>query len=199
MRRKHTDHARAALAGFTDAPNPLLRRSDRVQSRVRSVVATLAILMIPVSAWLAMATFGAQSAQVSAQQHSRHAVTATTTSVNDPAPLTQSEFSAGSSTTVDATWTYRGQEHTGQVPVVGGSPVGTEVDIWVDNSGVRASQPLTNTDAIAAALFTGIGSAVLVSIILYGAYAATRFHLNARREADWDLAIKNFMDENSLS
>nr|WP_249300128.1 MULTISPECIES: hypothetical protein [unclassified Rhodococcus (in: high G+C Gram-positive bacteria)] len=199
MRRKHTDDRRATMEGLAYASNPLLRRSDRIQSRLKTILTTLAILMLPVAAWLAMTTLSFQNEQVSAQQYTRHAVTAETVSVTQPSPLVQSDFSSQSSSNVDATWTYQGVEHTGQVSVLSGSPVGTEVDIWVDDNGIRASQPLSNSDAIAAAAFTGIGSLFLSGLLLYGIYAATRFHLDNKRDAEWELAIRNFMDENSLS
>ena len=199
MRRKHSDHAKASSIDPHIGHNPLLRRSDRAQARTKSIVVTLMILMLPLSAWFAMTTLSAQIDRVSEQQHSRHSVTATTTAEAKATALAQSDVSVQTTTAVDATWTYAGVEHQGQVSAVSGSPAGTETAIWVDDNGVRSMQPLTHGDAVAAAMFTGIGSLLTVTLLLYGMYAAYRFHLDNQRESEWDLAIKNFMDENSLS
>lgn len=199
MRRKHTDHAKASGIDPYLGHNPLLRRSDRVQARTKSFVVTLMILMLPLSAWFAMTTLSAQTDRVSEQQHSRHSVTATTTAEAKPTALAQSDVSVQTTTTVDATWTYAGVDHQGQISAVSGAPAGTETDIWVDDNGIRSMQPLTHGNAVAAALFTGIGSLLTVNLLLYGLYAAYRFHLDNQRESEWDLAIKNFMDENSSS
>lgn len=200
MRRKNTDHAGSSRVDLSGGRNPLIRRSDRVQSRVRSTVVTLMIIMLPLSVWFGMSTLSTQQDRVHSQQFSRHSVTATTTSdAAAGSPLVQSDFSTQSSATVEATWTYEGVDHTDQISVTTGSPAGTEVPIWVDNGGAHSTQPISSGDAVAAALFTGIGSLFAMSLILYGIYAALRFHLDSKRDADWDLAIKNFMDENSLS
>jgi hypothetical protein len=200
MRRKNTDHAAASRVDLSVGQNPLIRRSDRVQSRTKNIIITLMILMIPVSAWLGMNTLSTQQTNVAEQQYSRHQVTATTLAEAAPgSPLVQSDFAVESNATVDATWTYDGGDHTGQVSVITGAPAGTEVPIWVDNDGVRSTQPITGSDATAGALFTGFGSLLAISLLLYGVYCALRFRLDSQRDADWDRALRTFMDENSLS
>ncbi|MDJ0393336.1 hypothetical protein QMK17_08320 [Rhodococcus sp. G-MC3] len=134
------------------------------------------------------------------QQTSRHATSAETTAdATAPSTLVQSDFSSQGSTTVDAKWTYRGVEHHEEISAVTGSPAGTAIPIWVDDNGARSTQPITHADAVAAAIFTGVGSLFAVSLILLGLYSAVRFNLDSKRDAEWDLAIKNFMDSNSLS
>lgn len=200
MRRKHSDAFGVSRVDFSGSHNPLIRRSDRVQARVKNIVVALAIVMLPLSVWFGMATLSSQQSNVAEQQYSRHSVTATTTEdASADSTLVQSDFTTQSSANVDATWSFDGVEHSGQVSVTTGSPAGTESAVWVDNSGNRSTQPITDADAVAAALFTGIGSLAAVALLLYGLYAAVRFHLDTQREAEWELAIRNFLDENSIS
>lgn len=198
MRRKHTDDARASRVELSHDRNPLVRRSDRIQSRAKSVVLTLMILTLPLAAWFGMSTLGAQQDRISQQQYTVHPVTAVTTAATEASPLLQSDLAAQNSASVDATWSYLGLDHHDDVSVTIGSPAGTPVAIWVNDDGNRTTQPISGGDAIAAALFTGLGSLLVVALLLYGAYAALRFNLDAKRYAEWDLAIVNFMDRNSL-
>ncbi|MGA9870538.1 MAG: hypothetical protein WBQ44_05260 [Rhodococcus sp. (in: high G+C Gram-positive bacteria)] len=198
MRRKHTDHVKASSVDFSNVHNPLLRNSDRIQARIKAIVVTLTIVMLPIAAWIGMATHAGQQDRVAEQQYSRHQVTATSTAdAVMEAPIVQSDFGTTSTTSVDATWTFRGAEHTGSVPLEAGTPAGARTDIWVDNDGVRTSQPIASSDAVAAGLFTGLGSLAAVTLLLIGIYVAVRFRLDTQRNAEWDLAIRKFMDQNS--
>ncbi|WP_206509203.1 hypothetical protein C5142_19145 [Rhodococcus sp. BGS-1C] len=199
MRRKHTDHSGSSDVDAQRSRNPLLRRSDRIQSRVRAMTFTLLALMLPLSVWLAASTMSAQQDRVAEQQLSRHSVTAvTTTEARADAAAAPTEFGAQTVASVDATWTFRG-DHDGQVTAEVGTPAGTEIAIWVDDSGERSLPPITSTDVLVATTFIGFGSFFAVGTLLMGTYAAVRFRLDAEREAEWDRAIKNFLDENSLS
>lgn len=200
MRRKHTDHLGESRVDSSALHNPLQRRSDRLQARARTIVVTLLTLMLPFSVWLGTTTLSHQQQLVAEQQITLHSVTAATAAeATADTGAVQPEFSVSTNTTVDATWTYLGVDHTGQVSVETNSPAGTEVPIWVDDNGDRSIPPLTPTDAVAAGIFAGAGSYFTVAMLLWAAYAALRFHLDSKRDAEWELAIRNFMDENSLS
>lgn len=199
MRRKHTNNTGPSYVDLQFDRNPLVRPSDRLQARVKRIATVLMILMVPAAAWFGMATLSEQQSRVAEQQYTRHSVTATTTSTTEPTPFAQSDYSTQNSATVDASWTFQNVEHQGQVAVSTGAPIGTKADIWVDDKGARSTPPLSDGDAVFAALFTGFGSLFAACLIFYGVYAAIRFHLDSRRDAEWDLAIKNFMDENSLN
>ncbi len=200
MRRKHIDRSAASRVDSGPAPNPLERSVDRSQARARATALALVALMIPISVWLATSILSNQEALVVEHSQSRHSVTAVTSSeaITDVGSM-QTEFVVHTAAAVDATWTYDGVDHDGQVTVAVGSPIGTEVDIWVDNSGERSMPPVTEADAVAAAVFAGLGSFLAVASLLWGSYAWLRFRFDAYRDAQWDLAIKNFLDENSLS
>jgi hypothetical protein len=199
MRRKHEDHARTSGVGYPASHNPLLRRSDRVQARVKNIVVTLVILMVPIAAWLGTSTLATQQARMAAQETSLHQVTATTTAEAEAMPLATGDSGSTTTASVDATWTFAGAQHDGSVTVTSGSPAGTEAQVWVDANGDRTAQPTTGADALAAALFAGLGSLFAVALVLSGIYTAVRYRLDQQRDAQWDLEIKNFMDENSLS
>ncbi|SNS68785.1 Rv1733c family protein [Rhodococcoides kyotonense] len=199
MRRKHTEHARTSGVGYLPSHNPLFRRSDRIQSRIKSVVVTLMILMVPVAALLGTSTLATQQAMVVEQRTSLHQVTATTSAEAEAMPLASGDGGTTTTASVDASWTYQGTAHSGPVSVTLSSPAGTELQIWVDDNGDRSSQPISGADAVAAALFAGFGSLFFVAMILSGIYSAVRYRLDQQRDAQWDQAIRNFMDENSLS
>lgn len=199
MRRKHAEHARTLRLPHLAERNPLVRRSDRIQSTVKTTVITLMILMLPVAAWLGMSTLAEGQSRVAAQESSVHQVTATTTAVADMAPVLQGEVGSVTSTTVDATWSYDGLDHQGQVSLAAGSPSGTRLPIWVDRDGDPTAPPATGADAVVTALFTGFGSIFAAASILLGTYFAVRFRLDTQRRADWDREIAAFLGENNPS
>ncbi len=199
MRRKHSEHARSTGVEYLASHNPLLRRSDRVQATAKNVVVTLLILMLPIAVWLGMASLSAQQSRVADQQVSVQPATATTTAEAIAAPVASSEFASTPTSNVEATWSFDGAEHSGTVSVTAGTPEGTQTRIWVDRNGDRTTQPITNADAVAAALFTGIGSLFAVALVLFGFYSALKFRLDMGRNADWDKAITKFLDEHNAS
>lgn len=199
MRRKHAEHAGKARSPHLAERNPLVRRSDRIQSTIKTTVFTLMILMLPVAAWIGMSTLATGQSRVAAQESSVHQVTATTTAVADIAPVLQGEVGSVTSTTVDATWSFDGLDHRGQVSLPAGSPSGTELPIWINRDGDPTAPPATGADAVVTALFTGFGSLFAAASILVGTYFAVRFRLDTQRHADWDREISAFLDKNSQS
>lgn len=198
MRRKHAEHAGTARSPHLAERNPLVRRSDRVQSTIKTTVFTLMILMLPVAAWIGMSTLATGQSRVAAQESSVHQVTATTVDA-DTVPVLQGEVGSVTSTSVDATWSYDGVDQQGQVSVPAGSPSGTQLPIWVNRDGDPTAPPLTGADAVVTALFTGFGSLFAAASILVGTYFAVRFRLDTQRQADWDREIAAFLGENSPS
>ncbi|WP_186629566.1 hypothetical protein [Rhodococcus sp. BP22] len=199
MRRKHSEHAGTPRSSHLAERNPLVRRSDRIQSTIKTTVLTLMILMLPVAAWIGMSTLAVGQSRVAAQESSVRQVTATTTTVADIAPVLQSEVGSVTSATVDATWSYDGLDHQGQVSLPPGSPAGTQLPIWVDRDGDQTAPPATGADAVVTALFTGFGSLIAAASIFVGTYFAVRFRLDTQRHADWDREIAAFLGENNPS
>ncbi len=197
MRRKHAEHAGTPRLPHLVERNPLVRRSDRIQSAVKTTVFTLMILMLPVAAWIGTSTLADGQSRVAAQASSVHQVTATTTAVADTAPVLQGEVGSVTRTTVDATWRYDGLDHQGQISLPAGSPSGTQLPIWVDRDGDPTPPPATEADAVATALFTGIGSLFAAASILLGTYFAVRFRLDTQRHAEWDREIAVLLGENN--
>lgn len=198
MRRKHTGHSAVSRVDPRPIHNPLERPIDRMQARARNWVLTLITLMLPLSVWLATSTLAEQQGRVAEQSLTRHSVTAVTSTeaVTDVGAM-QPEFSVQTAAPVDASWNYEGVDYDGQVTVSIGSPAGTEVDIWIDDSGERALPPLTEADAVLASIFTGLGSFLAVGCVLWGAYAALRFRLDAQRDVQWERTISRLLDEHS--
>ncbi|MDJ0359139.1 hypothetical protein [Rhodococcus sp. H29-C3] len=197
MRRKHAQHAGTARSHHFAERNPLVRRSDRIQSTIKTTVFTLMILMLPVAAWIGMSTLATVQSRVAAQESSVHQVTATTTAVADTAPVLQGEVGSVTSTTVEATWSYDGLDHHGQVSQPTGSPSGTQLPIWINRDGDPTAPPATMADAVVTALFTGFGSLFAAASVLVGTYFAVRFRLDAQRYDEWDREIEVLLDENS--
>ncbi|ORI19346.1 hypothetical protein [Rhodococcus sp. 1168] len=199
MRRKHAEHAGTPRSSHLVERNPLVRRSDRIQSTIKTTVFALIILMLPVAAWIGTSTLAVGQSRVAAQESSVRQVTATTKAVADIAPVLQSEVGSVTSTTVDATWSYDGLDHQGQVSLPAGSPSGTQLPIWVDRDGNPTAPPATRADAVVTALFTGFGSLFAAASILLGTYFAVRVRLDAQRHADWDREIAELLDQDSPS
>ncbi|MET4047957.1 hypothetical protein ABIB34_001560 [Rhodococcus sp. UYP5] len=199
MRRKHAEHAGTPRSPHLVERNPLVRRSDRIQSTIKTTVFTLMILMLPVAAWIGMSTLAVGQSRVAAQENSVHQVTATTTAAADIAPVLQGEVGSVTSTTVGATWSHDGLDHQGQVSLPAGSPSGTQLPIWVDRDGDPTAPPATGADAVVTALFTGFGSLFAAASILVGTYFAVRFRLDAQRYDEWDREIAALLGENDQS
>jgi hypothetical protein len=173
-----------AVRGARPDRNPLRRRTDRLETCLLAGLFVAAAAGAPAAVpaaghtWYADATHARQE-----QLAARHEVTAV---------LAQSAGVIGGYTLTSqvpalASWTSAGgARRAGDVPAAPGSPPGTLVHVWTDDSGYLVSPPLTVTevaDQADAARVAAIGG------IVVGCMAGTlaiRQLLHRRRMAAWD-------------
>ena len=89
---------------------------------------------------------------------------------------------------VPATWTSAAGVHrVGDVPALPGSPKGTPVTVWADDStGYLDGPPLTVSEAASQADAIMVGVIVAISIACVCGTAAIRQLANHRRMAAWE-------------
>jgi hypothetical protein len=161
--------------------NPLRRRSDRIQTACR-VVAILAMLVVlPITIVIGAHIAAAESNQAHSQAVSRHQVNAVTTAV-----ATGSSGYYESRATAPVRWTDQGVTHKAVVDVDDSTPAGTVETIWVDTAGHPTVAPLSAYQAIGDGIFTGLGLAAGVAVVLVVVSALVAVRLNHVRQAEWE-------------
>lgn len=166
--------------------NPLVRRWDRIESRLLLVVAVLAVLTVPGVAAIGSSVYTHQLAIVADQQASRSPATAV---LREDAPAATQRMVRGSPATaaVSASWVSpNGLRRQGTVPAPYGAVQGTKVEIWLDADGDLTSPPLTPHDAAAFAISTTVAAWLAFVLALAGACCGVHARLNRDRYADWE-------------
>lgn len=165
--------------------NPLRRGIDRMETCL------LAVLFIALAAGAPFAVRAASHAAfvgaLQARQQemaTRHHVAAALTSAAAPA----NGYGLPAYVLAPATWTSAtGVHRAGNVPVLPGSPKGTPVTVWTDDStGYLAGPPLTVSDAASQADAIMVGVIVMAGIACVCGTAAIRQLANHRRMAAWE-------------
>lgn len=143
---------------------------DRVERVVLVVAMAVALLGVPVAAFLGSETYRTNSAASVEQLRTRHASTATL--LQDVPPAT----AAGAQPHyVSASWTAPdGDPRQGLVPAAANVKAGSPVAIWMDDSGLITTHPLTAEGAA----ITAVGVAFLfwssLVCLMAGFYAAAK-------------------------
>ncbi|MBO0873215.1 MAG: hypothetical protein J2P19_07455 [Pseudonocardia sp.] len=167
-------------------PNPLLRRCDRAEGVLISILVLVALIAVPIaaSAGVEVADRGMERARI--EMHTRYPGTATTLQQAPAAVPITGEVPTETVVTVAATWTSPdGATRTGIQPVAANAPAGTEIGIWTDRTGNPAPAPYQPADAIAAGVAHGIWVWLAIVAVLSAWYALIHLILNRLRYANW--------------
>lgn len=84
-----------------------------------------------------------------------------------------------------ARWTADGVAHTGYVPADPGTPTGTKIPIWVNDTGQAQPPPVTSTQVTARVVLTAVATPPAVAIGLWLTWRVTRWRLDRHRLARW--------------
>ncbi len=170
------------------APNPLLRRSDRLE-----VLAVLGALVVSV---MAIAVAGAVGAEVhdaerradAEQARTHHLVTATITEV-----ATATNFDGSEILVVRAAWADNGP-HTDSFLWGNAVKAGDRIRIWVDDSGGHVYTPTPLRPVLDA--LTVASSIILVAVVLLTSMLGlVHWRLQRARDAQWDREIRSLVDQ----
>ncbi|PXY30468.1 hypothetical protein BAY59_12870 [Prauserella coralliicola] len=162
--------------------NPLARPGDRLESRLLVILLLLVLFSIPVVASLGSETYASRLAVAEQEAESKHRATAVLLA-DAPVSMTTGELE---SVGVLARWERPdGTEQVGEVSAYRGSTRGTEVPVWLDDSGELTSPPITRagaaTDAASVAISAWLGVVALCGLV----FLAVRGVLARLRAAQW--------------
>ncbi|TVT41042.1 hypothetical protein FNH05_22995 [Amycolatopsis rhizosphaerae] len=170
--------------------NPLARRSDRVEAAVLAVVALGLLIALPFAVLLGSNTYRGQLAVAAGQQASRHPVTATLLQdAPTPVPATDGAYlsSNSGSSSVPAHWRAAdGTEQTGSIAADPGTSAGTQVPIWLSDSGKPVPAPMSTADAVTTGVLAAAFTWMVAALGLVGLYWIVRLVLDRRRAARWE-------------
>lgn len=165
------------------ARNPLVRRSDRLETVAILLAATLAVLAIPMAGAVGTAVHDDLARQFAAQRNDRTELQAT--AVRDSVPVSQA---SDRSFRTDIQWQFQGVGHTAS-PRTPALHAGDPVSIWVDGSGDQVPAPLTDDEAVARAVIAALTAWSTVAGAGVAGWALLRRRLDRSRFADWDRAL----------
>jgi hypothetical protein len=169
--------------------NVLMRRVDWVEAALRLVVATAAIVLIPVALTLGSETYAGQLHSSEEQSRARQQVTATLVQDAPGAPMALGGESATTRSTVRVRWRQSdGVERTGMVPVPDGLHSGANLPIWLDAAGNPVAEPISSDRAAAGAIAVAVGSWTIGVGLLVVIMVVTHVVLNRRRAQEWGRA-----------
>ncbi|MFC9439602.1 hypothetical protein [Nocardia sp. NPDC057030] len=132
------------------SPNPLLRKSDRLEAVVRLLAVAAVLVAVPVAGALGTAAYTESAARIGAEHAARHSVTAVLT--EDPVRSAGQEYRAR------VRWDDNGRSGTEVVAVRRGMVAGDHATVWLGADGAVTAEPRRP----AAAAMVGIGVGVVV-------------------------------------
>ncbi|MEU6083618.1 hypothetical protein [Streptomyces sp. NPDC047108] len=168
-------------------PNPLVRRSDRVQRWVGRLILLLVALGLPTAALAAgMAVHASEMRTVHAQAAERHEVTARLTTDADVVGSAQAD-TGDDLHHARVAWTEKdGTQRTGTARVDPDAHKGSTVRLWADRDGRVTTPPMTAASASVTGWAAGGVTAGAVVVAAIGARTGLRWMLDRHRYAQWD-------------
>jgi hypothetical protein len=180
---------RRSLRRLTLGSGPLKRGSDRLQAIGRFLV-LLSLFAAPVLAVAAATATAAHLRSVAdAEAAERSSTSAVLLEDAEPAQGYIGGQGDGSPQRVQvrAAWTGPdGSSRDGIVLAPPGTPLGTEVPVWVDREGDLTRAPRDHADVMGAAYVVGAISLFGVPLVTWTLYAVLCAALDARRERLWE-------------
>ncbi|MQA07240.1 MAG: hypothetical protein GEU98_01585 [Pseudonocardiaceae bacterium] len=169
--------------------NPLARSVDRIEGMLVGCVLLLALLLMPVAATVGSSAYAHQAEVVEQQAAQRQQTDAVLLKEIPDAGVHGNPWDAMPDRIVLARWDAPdGGTTEGEVPVSHGVPLGSSVQIWVDESGKRVSAPLDAEVAGAFGFGVGLLSWLGGVLLLALGFLVARWVLNRVRYAEWERA-----------
>ncbi|WP_406815422.1 hypothetical protein [Mycobacterium sp. M23085] len=165
--------------------NPLLRRTDRVESLAVLVAIVVSLIAIPVAGIEGTAVYAALHSRYLQEANQRHAVVATVTATG----IDRMDRSV-----VQASWPAAGGDRTGTVGLTTEAKTGQHVPIWIDQHGNPADPPTPTWRALTRALGTVMAMVLATGFAMVALVAGIRLRLDRARDAHWERAIRCFQE-----
>ncbi|MFE1754210.1 hypothetical protein ACFW88_27325 [Streptomyces anandii] len=176
-------HGRQTPAGRGSARNPLERPSDRLERRLRVLLAAMAVAVLPLLAWSAGGAvhdhYARQRQTQLARLHPVEARLLTDARSAGDRPGAQRGFQAL------VRWSDRQGGHTGVAPVRAWLERGATTTVWLDGHGVPAAPPVTGDLANTAGMAVGFATACGGAVVAYGVWRAVAGGIDRGRLGRW--------------
>ena len=170
--------------------SPLIRVSDRIEA----AVVTLAVLFVVIATACAGVAgtmiHDVQTQKYLEQQQTRHAIVARAFDDSEPAASPEA-----ASYTVLSGWRFNGTNHTELIGWTNFVKAGDPLNIWVDDRGNRVAPPRPVARAAVDALSAAVVGWFIVIAAIAHVVNAVRAHASRMRDAQWEQAIRELVDE----
>jgi hypothetical protein len=170
-------------------PNPLLRRTDRIEALAIAMAIVVAVAVIPVATAVGAAVYRSRAQLYADEAHTRHSVAATVTEADARTSRPHSAAHAAR-----ATWRAGSDERTDWFMTDHAVKVGDQLEIWVNSDGERTASPTPASQAGIDAAGVGAAMWFAVALLLTALVAMTRSPLNRIRYAQWERELKSLAD-----
>jgi hypothetical protein len=166
--------------------NPLYRTSDRVEGLLLLGVLIAALVAVPLAVAAGRASYESGIRTSHALAAKGHWGSATLLQ-NAPTSATSESDSASLTSLARAKWrTPEGDWRRGKIPVRAGTEAGTEVKVWINDSGAATRPPLRPSQVSDKAVATGLTTWMALELGVAIAYIMLRWLVDRRRLASWD-------------
>ncbi|EGD53320.1 hypothetical protein SCNU_19492 [Gordonia neofelifaecis NRRL B-59395] len=154
--------------------NPLVRRSDRIETLGLAALSMLAAVGLFAALIIGGSTYGTTVART-AHQSPRHTVSVVVTAPGDIRNPTVVSWTAAD-----------GRPMTARVSSSRSDTVGRVRTIWVDDAGRPVAPPVTGTDAALGAVSAVIVFVFLVAVIWFALALGIRHLTDRHRDREWE-------------
>ncbi|MFC9552539.1 hypothetical protein ACFTWF_16995 [Rhodococcus sp. NPDC056960] len=169
--------------------NPLMRRSDRIESTIVLVVVVVALMVVPVAGAVGTATYTRLTERAHQVAGSGRQVPAVLLDDPRPPPGEIPMRGPAGRDQAPARWVLEGTEHTGVVETDIGARAGQTVTVWVDADGNFMQPPNSGTEsgieAISAAIMFLILGITGCGLLLAGTHGALARYRRSRWQREW--------------
>ncbi len=172
------------------ARNPLIRRSDRLESLVLILAVAVVLAAAPIAGAIGTAIHASRAAVYQEQMATRHAVTAT---VLEDSASTVRPYAL--SFDVHARWIDRGITHEGTFDWGQPATVGEQLTVWVDRQGTYAGPPVPPGRAVSDAVIAAVVLWLRVLTLVVAVTTLVRFRIERRRHAQWDRGLRGLVGD----
>jgi hypothetical protein len=166
--------------------NPMARGADRWHAGLRMLFIAIWIVALPAAATLG-SLIAAEGMQAAQSQSHRTPATAVLTTDAPKVRFTAYGMPVQRTSDVPARWYVAdGTARIGVVPAQAGAVSGTEVPIWLDDSGRPVDPPISSGAALGLGIGIGVGAWVGLGVLLFIALRCSVAALDRSRRADWE-------------
>ncbi|MER6663962.1 hypothetical protein ABT256_05400 [Amycolatopsis japonica] len=178
--------ARPGIVTVITRRNPLVRRSDRLETALMIGAVLLALLAIPFAAAAGSGAYAEGRERAAKQAANRQETTAVLLADAPPVRVRLDGVPLGEKVEVTARWMGPGGLiREGVVTVDAGTVTGNEVRIWLDARGHPVEPPVTDTDVLSQGVGVGTGLWLGWLALVATLFLSCRAALGRGRAAEW--------------